>query len=98
MYELVLGAAALILITVAVGLVMILRGAGDADRMMATQLLGTGGTATLLLFGHASRQSAVVDVAMTLALLAAFASIAFARPAPEAGVDDDASAAGEPRR
>jgi len=45
--------------------------------MMAAQLLGTGGIAALLLLGAASGVDAIVDVALTLALLAAFATIAF---------------------
>lgn len=80
---------------VVVGLVRILRGPGDADRLMATQLLGTGGIAGLLLLGAATDRGAVVDVALTLALLAAFASFAFVRTAnttlPEgAGTERDA--------
>ncbi len=86
MHEFMLAASAFVLATVALGLVLILRGPGDADRMMAAQLLGTGGTATLVLFGSASGQPAVVDMALTLALLAAFASIAFVK----AGVTPDA--------
>jgi len=39
---------------VAMGLVRILRGPEDADRMMATQLFGTGGIAALLLLGVAA--------------------------------------------
>ena len=68
---------AFVLATVAVGLARILRGPADADRMMAAQLLGTGGVATLLLSGTVTGDSAVVNVALTLALLAAFASVAF---------------------
>ena len=63
----------------------VLRGPGDADRMMAAQLLGSGGVRALLLFGAATGDSAVVDVALTLALLAAFASIAFVKFAKRAG-------------
>jgi multicomponent Na+:H+ antiporter subunit F len=74
-----LGAAGFVLATVALGLVRILRGPGDADRMMAAQLLGTGGIAVLVLIGSATGMSAAVDVALTLALLAAFASIAFVK-------------------
>ena len=40
-----------ILTMLALGLVRILRGPGDADRMMAAQLIGTGGIAALLLLG-----------------------------------------------
>ena len=43
MAEFLLGAAAFILAMVALGLVRVLRGPADADRMMAAQLLGTGG-------------------------------------------------------
>ena len=43
----VAAAALVVLLTVAVGLMRILRGPDDADRMMAAQLLGTGGIAAL---------------------------------------------------
>jgi multicomponent Na+:H+ antiporter subunit F len=66
-----------ILMMVAVGLIRILRGPTNADRMMATQLFGTGGIAALLLLAAAVDLSAVADVALVLALLAAFASVAF---------------------
>lgn len=89
-----LGAAALVLATVALGLVRILRGPGDAERMMAAQLLGTGGVAVVLLLASATGVSAAVDVALTLALLAAFASIAFYRSAPGCPVKDAGAEAG----
>ena len=79
MSEFLIGAAILILVLVAVGLVRILRGPDDADRMMAAQLLGTGGIAIVLLLGEATREAAAIDVALTLALLAAFASFAFVK-------------------
>jgi len=71
------GAAVFVLLTVAVGLARILRGPADADRMMAAQLFGSGGIATLLLIAAASGLSEVLDVALVLAVLAAFASVAF---------------------
>lgn len=79
-------AALFVLVTVAVGLLRILWGPGRADRMMAAQLLGTGGIAVLLLLGAALGSPGAIDVALTLALLAAFASAAFvkAATAPEA--------------
>ena len=77
MTEFLLGAAAFVLGTVAIGLTRVLRGPGEADRMLASQLLGTGGVAALLLFGVASRVAAIADIALVLALLAAFASVAF---------------------
>jgi multicomponent Na+:H+ antiporter subunit F len=81
MNEFLLAAAAAVLITVVLGMVRILRGPGDADRVMAAQLLGTGGVAALLLSGIARGRPASLDLALTLAVLAAFASIAFVKGA-----------------
>lgn len=77
MTEFLLSMAAFVLAMVALGLVRVARGPGYADRMMAAQLLGSGSIGVLLLFAAATGDPAVVDVALTLALLAAFASIAF---------------------
>lgn len=77
MNEPLLAAAGLILLTVAIGLVRILRGPDDVDRLMAVQLLGTGGIAALLLTAYATGVPGVDDVALGLALLAAFATMAF---------------------
>ena len=77
MAEFLLAAAAFVLAMVALGLVRILRGPAVADRIMAAQLLGTGGIAVLLLIGAATAMPAATDVALSLALLAAFASVAF---------------------
>ena len=44
---------------------------------MAAQLLCTGGIAVLLLISAATDLAGVVDVALVLALLGAFASVAF---------------------
>jgi multicomponent Na+:H+ antiporter subunit F len=88
MAEFLLAAAGFVLAMVALGLVRILRGPGEADSLMAAQLLGTGGIAALLLLGAATGAAAVVDVALTLALLAAFASIAFVKGATTASPDD----------
>lgn len=76
-----MAAAGAVLLTVVVGLLRILRGPGDAERIMAAQLLGTGGVAALLLAGIARGRASTLDVALTLALLAAFASIAFVKGA-----------------
>ncbi|WP_294532647.1 monovalent cation/H+ antiporter complex subunit F [uncultured Rhodoblastus sp.] len=85
MNEFLLCAAGFILLTVAAGLFRVLRGPGDADRMMAAQLLGTGGIAALLLIASATPVAGVADVALGLALLAAFASVAFVN---SVGADD----------
>lgn len=92
MTEFLTAAVGFILALLALGLVSILRGPGDADRMMATQLIGTGGIATLLLLGTVSAVPAAIDVALTLALLATFASIAFVKKGlPRLEADDAAS-------
>ncbi len=79
MADFLLLAALFVLATAAAGLLRLLRGPGRADRMMSAQLLGTAGIAALLLWGTALRMSAAIDVALTLALLAAFASAAFVK-------------------
>lgn len=79
--EFLVAAAGFIMITVIVGLARVLSGPSDADRIMAAQLLGTGGIASLLLAGTARIIPAALDVALTLAILAAFASIAFVKSA-----------------
>ena len=79
MTEFLTAALGVILAMLALGLVRILRGPGEADRMMAAQLIGTGGIAALLLLGAVTGVPAAVDVALTVALLATFASIAFVK-------------------
>lgn len=78
MRDVLLCAAGFILATVALGLVRVLRGPTAADRMMAAQLLGTGGAAVVLLAAGGG-MAAALDVALTLALLAAFAAVAFVK-------------------
>jgi multicomponent Na+:H+ antiporter subunit F len=75
--ELLLAASGLILLAVAVGLARVLRGPSEVERLMALQLLGTGGIAALLVIAYATHVPGVDDVALGLALLAAFAAIAF---------------------
>lgn len=72
-----LGAGVFILLTVLLGLLRVLRGPGDAERLMAVNLLGTGGVAALLLLGSAVDLTAATDLALVLLLLAAFAGVAF---------------------
>ena len=78
MTDFLIAAAGFVLTMVALGLVRVLHGPADADRIMSAQLLGTGGIAALLLLAEAMRVPAGVDVALILALLAAFVSVAFA--------------------
>lgn len=96
MAEFLLSAAAFVVLMVALGLLRVARGPGRAERMMAAQLLGTGAIGALLLFAAATGEGAVVDVALTLALLSAFASIAFVKFAlrqDRAADDDEAESA-----
>jgi multicomponent Na+:H+ antiporter subunit F len=75
--DILLAAAGLIVLAVAFGLVRVLRGQDDIDGLMAAQLLGSGGIGALLLIANATGVPGVDDVALGLALLAAFAAIAF---------------------
>ncbi len=77
MAEFLLVAAGLVLLTAMVALARALRRRAAADRMMAAQLLCTAGVAALVLLAVATETPSIVDVALVLALLAAFASIAF---------------------
>jgi multicomponent Na+:H+ antiporter subunit F len=77
MNEMLLAAAGLIVFMVAVGLARILLASNDVERLMAVQLLGTGGIASLLLIAYATNVPGVEDVALGLALLAPFATVAF---------------------
>lgn len=79
MGEVLLASAVLVLAAVAAGLARVLRGPGNTERIMAAQLLGTGGIAALLLFGAAADSSSAIDLALMLAMLAAFATIAFVK-------------------
>ncbi|MFZ3250991.1 MAG: monovalent cation/H+ antiporter complex subunit F, partial [Pseudolabrys sp.] len=75
------GAAAFVLVMLALGLLSILRGPNDVDRMLSAQLIGTGGVAVLLLLAVVTDMPSITDVAFMLALLAPFAAVAFLRDA-----------------
>jgi multicomponent Na+:H+ antiporter subunit F len=94
MNDALLVAAGFILLTVAAGLLRVLRGPRDFDRMMAVQLLGTGGIASLLLIASATTVAGVEDVALGLALLAAFAAIAFVNSAEADGPESSETEGG----
>ncbi len=81
MAEALTAAAVLALLTVLAGLVRVVRGPTRADRIMAAQLLGTGGIAVLLLLAAAGGDMALLDLALVLAVLAAFAAAAFVQAA-----------------
>lgn len=81
MAEFLLGATVAVLLVVGLGLMAVLRRRDVFDQMMAVQLLGTGGIGAVLLLGAATGARAVLDVALILAVLAAFMAIAFVKAA-----------------
>ena len=91
MASFLVAAAGFVLIMLALSLLIILRRPTEVDRMMAAQLLGTGGVAILLLLAVATEMSPIADVALMLALFAAFAAVAFVRSA--SGSETEASKA-----
>lgn len=72
-------AAALLLVTLVVGVLRIPIGPTQPDRMVSAQLFGTTGVASLLLLAHATQDWAMIDVALVVAVLAAVAIVAFVR-------------------
>lgn len=74
MDEFLLGAAMLVALMMTLGMLRLLRGPTPVDRMMAAQLIGSSGAAICLLAAVAANAPAVVDVALVLTLLAAFAA------------------------
>ena len=73
--------AAVLLITLSGGMYQVLRGPTAGDRILIIQLFGTAAVAVLILVGEAKNDSALVDVALVLALLAAITMVAFVRRA-----------------
>lgn len=88
MSDVLTGFAALLLLTIIVGLFRVERGPTPADRMLAAQLFGTSGVATLLILAQALEEPALRDVALVFALLAAMAAVAFVKRAWSAGHGD----------
>lgn len=79
MSELLPIVALTLLLTLAAGLLRVVIGPTPTDRLMAAQLMGTTGIATLLVLAPVLRVPALVDVALVFALLAAVAAAAFTR-------------------
>lgn len=73
--------AGFLLLNLLVTLAAAARGPSAADRMLIALLFGTTGVAILALLASVDGGTALVDVALVLALLAAFAGITFARRA-----------------
>lgn len=78
-----------LLATLCVGMYQVIRGPTPGDRMLAGQLFGTTAVAALVLIAESSDVSALVDVALVFAMLAAVSVVAFVRRAwPEEDVDE----------
>ena len=74
-----LTALVLLLTTLLIGLARTVIGPSLEDRMLAVQLLGSGGVALLLMLAALFAAPALIDVALVLALLAVVAAAALTR-------------------
>jgi multicomponent Na+:H+ antiporter subunit F len=87
-------ATAVLAVTLAGGLVRAAMGPSRSDRLSAAMLLGTNGTAILLLLSVVMEMPALIDAAVVLVLLAAVATATFVRVgrvlASDEPGDDDA--------
>ncbi len=88
--------ALFLLVNLAAALWRVARGPTPADRMLAALLFGSTGAGILTLLAFAGGGPALIDVALTLALLAAITGIAFAqrswkRHGAHDGGEDDAA-------
>ncbi|MBW6520189.1 MAG: multiple resistance and pH regulation protein F [Desulfoarculaceae bacterium] len=81
--------ALFLLTNLVVALLAAVRGPTAADRMLLALLFGTTGVGILVLLASAGGGSALVDVALVLALLAAVTGVTFARRAWHAGEKSD---------
>lgn len=81
MSTLAMAVALFLLANLVIALIAAARGPTPADRMLMAMLFGTTGTAILVLLGTVGGGTALVDVALVLALLAAIGGIAFAKRA-----------------
>jgi len=87
MSELLSVAAVGLMLALFLGLLRVVRGPDAGDRMLAAQLIGTAGVGVLLVLGLLLKQTALIDVALVLALLAAVAAAAFTGKQCETGND-----------
>ena len=69
----------ILLLILLLGLLRVMRGPTNADRMLAAQLFGTVGVAVLMLLAVLQQQMALLNTALVLALLAPLTLIAFVR-------------------
>lgn len=89
MSSLPLAIALFLLLNLVAALWRAARGPTPADRMLAALLFGTTGVCILTLLAFAGGGTALIDVALTLALLAAITGLAFAQRAWESPPEND---------
>ncbi|KPQ06268.1 MAG: multicomponent Na+:H+ antiporter subunit MnhF [Rhodobacteraceae bacterium HLUCCA12] len=77
-----------LLANLAAALWRVWHGPGQADRMMAAQLVGTLGTGLLIVLWAMGDNSAALDVALVLALLAALSAVGFVKAMSPDGAGD----------
>lgn len=70
-----------LLLNLGAGMWRVSRGSTSADRMLAAQLFGTVAVAVLLMLAQAYDNTAILDVALVFALLAAVTAVAFVQRA-----------------
>ena len=73
--------AAILLLTIGVGMIRIIKGPTAADRMLAAQLFGTCGVAIILLLAKGLGETLLTDIGLAFALLAPLSTITFIRRA-----------------
>jgi multicomponent Na+:H+ antiporter subunit F len=76
-----LALAMFLVLTMAAGLVRVLRGPGPADRLLTAQLFGTTGVAILLVLSEATGLDALRNVGLVFALLAVLIVVCYVRSA-----------------
>jgi multicomponent Na+:H+ antiporter subunit F len=81
--------AVFLLLNLVGGLLRIVRGPTEADRMLAAQLFGTTGVAVLMVLADAAGVAAFRDVALVFAILAPVNAIVFVRTARRRPSDNE---------
>ena len=81
MKPLIFSLALILLMSLGAGMWRVMCGPTAADRMLAAQLFGTTAVAVLMLLAHAYGVTAILDVALLFALLAAVTAVAFVQRA-----------------
>ncbi len=84
-----LGMALFLVLNILAGLWRVLKGPKQADRMVAAQLFGTTGVASLLLLAQALESPFIRNAALLFALLTVMAVLAFVRNTSYGVVEDN---------